>query len=527
MPSPQRSVTFWDQPYGTSAIVNVGDLLLPTVPPVGPGYLVATTANRGSLRSEGIAYTASSGTAASTIEIWQVGTIDASLIPDLGVGAASWVRASTLGRPERFTPVANGTSDVIGFVNVNGRLALLFNMFTENIIIGAGSSITLGGIVGDLMVKGSSSALTGLSPVNGNVAIGAAGVWTTTPAITVPTGTNHQLLSSNAAGGMQLEAAPGTAGNVLTSSGGVWASVAPSGSGAPVGASYVTMGLDATLTAERVLTASTGLSLADGGANGNATLSCTVTGYASVGAARMLYDNGSTTIQGDAANTWDHANAVQINTGALAIGGGTTHTSALVRAKYPAGLKIVYFGDLDSTTTNFPLLWSGPGDAAGVGGPAKDFTVSCLNGTFSCGSGFTLIATGSNSLVSDSSKVGLVKPLSGSSADSQPFRWFCAAVTTSGTGAGNFTLTAAQFQARILQMVSTDNSVVTGLIAPNTNGTEYLLDNLTSGVVYAIKKSGGTGISVANNHKALVYCDASGLTGAPASGDYVRISADL
>jgi hypothetical protein len=47
------------------------------------------------------------------------------------------------------------------------------------------------------------------------------------------------------------------------------------GSGAPVGASYVVIGLNATLTGERVLTAGTGINLADGGANGNVTISAT------------------------------------------------------------------------------------------------------------------------------------------------------------------------------------------------------------------------------------------------------------
>lgn len=44
------------------------------------------------------------------------------------------------------------------------------------------------------------------------------------------------------------------------------------GGGAPTDATYVVMSLDATLSAERVLTAGAGIGLADGGANGNATL---------------------------------------------------------------------------------------------------------------------------------------------------------------------------------------------------------------------------------------------------------------
>jgi hypothetical protein len=47
------------------------------------------------------------------------------------------------------------------------------------------------------------------------------------------------------------------------------------GTGAPTGASYVVIGLNGTLSAERVLTAGTGISMVDGGANGNITISAT------------------------------------------------------------------------------------------------------------------------------------------------------------------------------------------------------------------------------------------------------------
>ena len=45
---------------------------------------------------------------------------------------------------------------------------------------------------------------------------------------------------------------------------------------APLGASYVTLGTDASLTAERVLTAGTNISITDGGANGAVTVACTL-----------------------------------------------------------------------------------------------------------------------------------------------------------------------------------------------------------------------------------------------------------
>ena len=48
------------------------------------------------------------------------------------------------------------------------------------------------------------------------------------------------------------------------------------GAGAPTDASYVCIGLNASLTAERVLTAGNGIVLTDAGANGNATLSTAI-----------------------------------------------------------------------------------------------------------------------------------------------------------------------------------------------------------------------------------------------------------
>jgi len=49
------------------------------------------------------------------------------------------------------------------------------------------------------------------------------------------------------------------------------------GGGAPTGASYLTLSLDAGLTAERVLTAGAGISFVDTGANGTLTIASTVT----------------------------------------------------------------------------------------------------------------------------------------------------------------------------------------------------------------------------------------------------------
>lgn len=59
------------------------------------------------------------------------------------------------------------------------------------------------------------------------------------------------------------------------------------GGGAPTNASYVVIGLNGTLTAERVLTAGAGISITDGGAGGNVTIAATGGGGANVGTATI------------------------------------------------------------------------------------------------------------------------------------------------------------------------------------------------------------------------------------------------
>ncbi|MEZ6330583.1 MAG: hypothetical protein R3B12_01050 [Candidatus Saccharimonadales bacterium] len=69
------------------------------------------------------------------------------------------------------------------------------------------------------------------------------------------------------------------------------------GSGtAPVGASYLTLGLDGTLTNERVLTAGTNISISDGGANGSLTVGLTNTSL-TVTAGTSLSGGGSVALR--------------------------------------------------------------------------------------------------------------------------------------------------------------------------------------------------------------------------------------
>jgi hypothetical protein len=135
--------------------ISAGQVLLPDT--IG-FYQVATAAERTLLgrRAEAIALTSYSSNLPGGVEIQEAGTLDASL-SGLGVGTASWVRCSTTGTIERFTPVAAGTSDVIGKCETDGRVHLEFGVWTEDLATssggGGGSGAHVAGGPGDIQVQ--------------------------------------------------------------------------------------------------------------------------------------------------------------------------------------------------------------------------------------------------------------------------------------------------------------------------------------------------------------------------------------
>jgi len=142
MPTPAHSIIFWAVPYGTNAVINPGDVMIPDA--TATTQLVATTANRGTRRSEGVALTAFGGIGTGTVEIQSTSTIDAS-ISGLGAGSASWVRCSATGRPERFTPSPGGTGDIIGRCEADGRLHLIMGCLTEDFALASGTLTSVTG----------------------------------------------------------------------------------------------------------------------------------------------------------------------------------------------------------------------------------------------------------------------------------------------------------------------------------------------------------------------------------------------
>ena len=132
----------------------------------------------------------------------------------------------------------------------------------RNLTAGSRISITDGGAGGNVTIAADASPVTSLvagtnvtlSPVSGlgDVTINAA----TSPVTSLVAGTNISLSPASGLGDVTISAAT------------------PTGL-APNDASYLTLGLDGDLTAERVLTAGTGISFTDTGANGTLTIEAT------------------------------------------------------------------------------------------------------------------------------------------------------------------------------------------------------------------------------------------------------------
>lgn len=102
-----------------------------------------------------------------------------------------------------------------------------------------------------------------------------------------------------------------TVGSGLSLSGTTLSATGGGGSGAPTGAQYVVLALDNDLTGERVLTAGTGLTLSDGGANGNVTVAVS---YGTSGTTSCV---GNDSRLSDSRTPTSHAHGNITNAGAI------------------------------------------------------------------------------------------------------------------------------------------------------------------------------------------------------------------
>jgi uncharacterized LabA/DUF88 family protein len=279
-----------------------------------------------------------------------------------------------------------------------------------------------------LAVSGTTN-LTGNTDIGGNLTISGAitsGAWQGTAIATQygGTGQNWSAIAQGSipyfsATGTMSALAPGTAGQALLSGG---AGANPYWGQAGVNdASYVVLGLHATLTAERVLTAGSGLSLTDGGANGNVTLTLgnLTADWTNTGAFNILTAGNIGILEGgltptlygilDVADlsTADKTYTFPDASGTVALGTGTANyaaywsaTNTLAAEQYLAvsrgGTGAGTLNDLITlgthTTGNYVATTSGtsPISVSGSGVETAAITISCPTCVTSTGGGTTL-----------------------------------------------------------------------------------------------------------------------------------------
>jgi hypothetical protein len=170
MTEPAGSFNFTAQMLAASATAVGNGLVFDS----SLGYwVVATAAARTSAnaRTQAIATTAYGGSAVGKVQYQSAGILPAS-ISLLAAGSASWVRMSSTGFIERFTPVAAGTSDVIGKCYADGRVALELGIWTEDLAIGGGGGASLSGTIPGLLHLSGANAGT----ADPNFTVPSAGV---------------------------------------------------------------------------------------------------------------------------------------------------------------------------------------------------------------------------------------------------------------------------------------------------------------------------------------------------------------
>lgn len=205
MTTPNYAVIFSAQLVGSTTVTK-GQVLIPSAsdPSV---YVVATTANRGTRRSEGIATTSFSGIRNGSVQLQQAGTIDATL-SGLAAGSQTWVRCSATGTIERIVGSPGVGDDIIGLAEADGRVHLFFGTLTPTIVNGGGG--TPGGSDTQLQYNnaGSFGGTANLAYVAGKLQTSANIQWknglVTGDLAWTPTGTSKTITLPDATGTVVL-----------------------------------------------------------------------------------------------------------------------------------------------------------------------------------------------------------------------------------------------------------------------------------------------------------------------------------
>ena len=254
-----------------------------------------------------------------------------------------------------------------------------------------------------------------------------------------------------------------------------------------VNAEYVVVSLDGTLTDERNLTAGSGISIIDGGANNsimvvNTDGASTVTLASAGGTETLVVDGGGPSLTNK---------GLTAGTGISLTGGGTDVTIANTGAPVNAEYVVV---SLDGTLTDERNLTAGSGISIIDGGANNSIMVVNSDP----GSGVTLVDA--------QAKVGIIKGLS-----------------VDGTGPSLSIRTLTQGSGITLTETANDIEIINSVTLATTGTGNTLVNDGSVATGHIIKGlSAGTGISLTNNMDDIVINN----TGAPFNAEYVVMSLD-
>lgn len=130
-------------------------------------YVIATTANRGTRRSEGVAITAYGGSSVGSVQLQQTGTLPQEITGlSTGFGSKQLVRVSATGTLERIATasVVLGTDDLIGYAETDGRVHLYPGFpIDELVTLISGSGATPGGTAGSVQIQATPTTFGGVT----------------------------------------------------------------------------------------------------------------------------------------------------------------------------------------------------------------------------------------------------------------------------------------------------------------------------------------------------------------------------
>ena len=345
MSAPVGSVNLSAPLHASSGTIAIGDVLIPDA--TTGEYVLATTANRTTRRSHGVALTAWSASTQGAVLLQATGVISAS-VSGLAAGAISWVRVSALGRLERVTPGSG--DDIIGRAAADGSVALDPGVWdSTNYTASSFSAPTGTGLM--TVTSGAMDAASLAIPAGGLAGLTASQTLTTKTittndnTITSTSGANGDLMAHN--GTKYVRLARGASGEYLrgTGAGSEW-SVVDASDLAGLGAGVLTwLATPSSANLASAVTGETGSGALVFGTSPTFTTSISVgtAPFPASGLLRVPYDGGFRSVltsDNNASGTWTLLETFASNT-YWGIDGGVTVTrgySVEMRASDASGL---------------------------------------------------------------------------------------------------------------------------------------------------------------------------------------------